>query len=169
MKNNSIKFDIRLATQKDIPGLLRLLQYILSLHSNGRPDIFNNAGSKYGQSELETIVKDKNTPIFVAVDCDAESGAPNSILGYAFCIEKEIKNNRVLKERKILYLDDLCVDESCRGLGLGSKLMEAVSDYAKSISADSIELNVWGFNDSAISFYEHMGYKVQKSTMEYKL
>ena len=47
--------------------------------------------------------------------------------------------------------------------------MEAVSDYAKSISADSIELNVWGFNESAISFYEHMGYKVQKSTMEYKL
>ena len=41
--------------------------------------------------------------------------------------------------------------------------------YAKEINVDNLELNVWNFNKQAISFYEHMGFTVQKSTMEIKL
>ena len=48
----------------------------------------------------------------------------------------------------------------------GGKLMEAVKEHAQYVGATSIELNVWGFNHSAISFYVHLGFKVQKSTME---
>lgn len=160
MKDNSKKIDVRRACTEDAQGLLKLLEYILNLHFSGRPDIFKNVGSKYGMPELKTILSDEKTPVFAAVD------EKENVVGYAFCIEKEIPESTVLQRRKVLYVDDLCVDESCRGLGVGGKLMEAVKEHAQYVGATSIELNVWGFNHSAISFYEHLGFKVQKSTME---
>ena len=153
---------IRKATSQDLNSILKLLESILALHHSGRPDIFRNAGSKYTYEELENIISDEKTPVFVADD------ANGNILGYAFCIEKEIGNN-ALQDRKILYLDDLCVDETKRGSGTGKLLMEHIKKYAKEINADNLELNVWSFNKQAISFYEHMGFTVQKSTMEIKI
>ena len=155
--------NIRRATLRDMAGINKLLNQVLMVHHNGRPDLFKANVKKYTDEELAQIISDDKKPIFVGTD------ERDEVLGYAFCVFQQHINNNILTDVMTLYIDDLCVDESCRGLGLGSKLMEAVSDYAKSISADSIELNVWGFNESAISFYEHMGYKVQKSTMEYKL
>lgn len=88
------------------------------------------------------------------------------MLGYAFCIVKETKDNILLHDRKVLYLDDLCVNTEARGRGIGRKLMEKVQSHAQDIGANSIELNVWDFNKSAIEFYKHCGFSVLKSTME---
>ncbi|HBV52185.1 MAG TPA: GNAT family N-acetyltransferase, partial [Clostridiales bacterium] len=71
--------------------------------------------------------------------------------------------------RKILYVDDLCVEEQSRGRGLGRALLEEVKKHALSIGAQSVELNVWNFNQSAVSFYEHLGFSVQKSILELPL
>lgn len=153
---------IRKATSQDLNSILKLLESILALHYNGRPDIFKNTGSKYTYEELENIISNEKTPVFVADDGNG------TILGYAFCIEKEIGNN-ALQDRKILYLDDLCVDETKRGFGTGKLLIEHIKNYAREINADNLELNVWNFNKNAISFYEHMGFTVQKSTMEIRI
>lgn len=150
---------IRRATSKDLEAILSLLEKILELHYHGRPDIFNASGSKYNVEELEKIIQNEKTPIFVADD------GTGGILGYTFCIEKEICGG-ALKKRKILYLDDICVNELNRGLGIGKMLLQHLKEYAKEICASGIELNVWNFNQKAISFYEHMGFTTQKSTME---
>ena len=67
-----------------------------------------------------------------------------------------------------MYIDDLCVDEACRGKHIGTALYAYVKDFAKSIGADSLTLNVWEGNDSAKAFYEHLGMSVQRTTMEDK-
>lgn len=152
---------IRLAENKDIPYLMELLIYIAKLHHDGRPDIFKDKGSsKYCEEDLKKILSSEKTPVFVA--CDAE----DKVLGYAFCIIKETKDNILLHNRKVLYLDDLCVNPNARGKGIGKKLMEKVKSHAQDIRANSVELNVWDFNKSAIEFYKHCGFNVLKSTME---
>ena len=88
------------------------------------------------------------------------------VLGHAFCMITEVKDDKLLQNIKTLYIDDICVDEKARGKHVGTALYKFVCDYAKSIGCNNITLNVWEGNNPALSFYRNMGMKVQKTTME---
>ena len=59
---------IRDAKEKDIPRILKLLEQVLQIHADIRPDIFIPGTTKYTIDELREILKNKEKPIFVAVD-----------------------------------------------------------------------------------------------------
>ena len=59
---------IRDAKEKDIPRILKLLEQVLQIHAEIRPDIFIPGTTKYTIDELREILKNKEKPIFVAVD-----------------------------------------------------------------------------------------------------
>ena len=69
-------------------------------------------------------------------------------------------------DMKTLYIDDLCVDEDCRGQGIGRKMYEYVRSYAKDTGCYHITLNVWEMNPRARKFYESIGMKPLKTYME---
>ncbi len=123
-----------------------------------RPDLFKPYTTKYKEQELETLIDDDSKPIFVFED--------GAVLGHAFCMITEVKDDKLLQDIKTLYIDDICVDEKARGKHVGKALYEYVRDYAQSIGCNNITLNVWDGNDAALSFYKNMGMKVQKTTME---
>ena len=100
----------------------------------------------------------RDTPVFVYDD--------GKIAGHAFCQITQVKDHRLLQDRKTLYIDDICVDETVRGQHIGRALYEYVRDYARSLRCNSITLNVWEGNDGAYAFYRRMGMKVQKTGME---
>ena len=50
-------------------------------------------------------------------------------------------------------------------LGAGNAQIDLI-EYAKSIGCHNVTLNVWEGNDSAIKFYENIGMKIQKVSME---
>lgn len=150
---------IRLANEGDIAVLTDLLFQVLEVHHSGRPDIFKPNVTKYTEGELKELLKDEKKPVFVYENS-------TRVLGYAFCIIKETKDDNILCDTKSLYIDDLCVDEGARGEGVGKALYEYVTDYAKSIGCNSITLNVWECNESAKRFYEKMGLLPQKTVME---
>lgn len=104
---------IRHAGTQDIPRIDRLLSQVLTVHHNGQPDLFRANARKYNDDELKEILEDTTRPIFVADD-----GAGN-ILGYAFCVFQQHINDNILTDIKSLYIDDLCVDENCRGQHIG--------------------------------------------------
>ena len=91
------------------------------------------------------------------------------LLGYCFCMLEEVKDNPVLRDGKSLYIDDLCVDENTRGKHVGSRLYDHVCGYAKSMGCQSLTLNVWCGNDSAMAFYQSRGMKPRKIYMEQPL
>lgn len=150
---------IRKAKTTDIPALASLLSQVLAVHHAGRPDIFKAGTRKYTDEELADILKDENTPVFVA----DENG---TVLGYAFCIFTQHKNHNVLTDIKTLYIDDLCIDESKRGGGIGKALYEHVVAFAKAAECYNVTLNVWSCNTNAIRFYEKLGLVPQKTYME---
>jgi len=153
---------IRKAQTQDIDGLVRLLRQIANLHHRGRPDIFMSGEQKYTQAELEDILKNKNRPIFVAVDNN------NYMLGYCFC-ELRIPDHPVLKKQLTLYIDDFCIDETSRGQGIGKKIFDTVLFYAQEQMVYNIDLNVWSFNEGAVKFYESLGFSTKRQTMELML
>ncbi len=152
--------NIRRALISDMQGINKLLNQVLMVHHNGRPDLFKANVKKYTDEELEEIIEDNNKPIFVAIDDNEE------VLGYAFCVFQQYINNNILTDIKTLYIDDLCVDEGKRGMHIGKALYEYVVGYAKSENCYNITLNVWSCNESAMKFYECCGLVPQKVGME---
>ncbi len=167
---------IRRAEEKDIEGLNRLLHQVLMVHHNGRPDLFKADAKKYTDDELKGILADDSKPIFVAVDVTnqadevendkVDASNREQVLGYAFCIFQQHLNNNILTDIKTLYIDDLCVDENCRGQHIGKGLYEYVLGFAKEKQCYNVTLNVWSCNEAAMKFYEKCGLKPQKIGME---
>lgn len=154
--------NIRLAQTQDIPGMVNLLYQVGGVHHDIRPDIFRPNALKYTEAALEALLKDESKPIFVADD-------NGSVAGYCFCQIRDYTGSTVLTDRKELYIDDLCVDETRRGQHIGSVLYDHAVAYAKEIGCAFLTLNVWCGNDSAMRFYEKMGLKQRSITMENKL
>lgn len=152
--------NIRRADERDIAGINKLLYQVHRIHAEGRPDIFRLGNKKYNDEELCAILACDTTPIFVAVD-DAEK-----VLGYAFCIYEETKNNPSLMDRKTVYIDDLCVDATERGQHIGTALYDYVKEEAKREGCTAVTLNVWCLNEGAMRFYEKCGMKPLKVVME---
>lgn len=150
---------VRRANDSDIPGILNLLFQVDMVHHNGRPDLFKGPATKYNAVELQKIIADDETPIFVCVK-------ENTILGHAFCIHRQILNDSVMTDIRTLYIDDICVDEKARGKHVGRTLYERVLAYAKESGFYNITLNVWSCNPGAIKFYEALGFQPQKIGME---
>ncbi len=151
---------IRNAQKSDIPAISHLLGQVLMVHHNGRPDLFKADCTKYTPDELAVLLADNSRPVFAAFDDAGE------MLGYAFCILQEHKNDNILTDIRTLYIDDLCVDEAARGQHVGTALYEYVLDYARSIGCYNVTLNVWTCNASAMKFYEALGLAPQKIGME---
>ena len=150
---------IRKAQFKDIQKLGELLLQVDLVHHNGRPDIFK-VGKKYNEEQLSALLLDENRPILVSVDEN------DTVMGYAFCIFQQHKDDNVLTDIKTLYIDDLCVDESIRGRGIGKELYEACVELARESDCYNLTLNVWSCNESAMGFYCACGLVPQKVGME---
>ena len=151
---------IRKATDGDIPSLLRLLSQVIEVHHKGRPDIFKGGAVKYTSEELEILLKDPAHPVFVSENEDGY------ITGYCFGIFQQHLDNNILTDVKTLYIDDLCIDETCRGQHIGTALYSYMKDFAKQEDCYNVTLNVWALNDNAIAFYKALGMSTQKIGME---
>ena len=149
---------IRKAEKRDIARIIDLLHQVDMVHHVIRPDLFKPNTTKYNEKELEDLLGNDSKPIFVFED--------GEVLGHAFCMVTEVKDDKLLQDIKSLYIDDICVDEKARGQHVGKALYEHVRDYAASIGCNNITLNVWEGNGPALNFYQNMGMKVQKTTME---
>lgn len=151
---------IRRANATDLDGINRLLLQVLTVHHEGRPDLFKDGVKKYTDDELLAILADDRTPVFAAVD------DKKHLLGYAFCVFQQHVGHNILTDVKTLYIDDLCVDEACRGQHIGKALYDHVLVFAKEQGCYNVTLNVWACNSNAMRFYEKMGLKPQKIGME---
>ena len=151
--------NIRRAEEKDIPRMGALLEQVNMVHHLGRPDIFK-VGKKYTDEELVAILKDDKKPILVAVDEN------DFVMGYAFCVLQQHVGSQLMTDIKTLYIDDLCVDETLRGGGIGRALYHAAVALARKLDCYNLTLNVWSCNESAMRFYQSCGLLPQKIGME---
>lgn len=150
---------IRNAMAQDIPGILNLLKQVGKVHSDIRPDIFPAGALKYDEAALLTLLDDASRPIFIAV-------VDGVVAGYCFCVHKVIEDSALSVGRQELYIDDLCVDENHRRMGLAKALYDHTLAYAKKTGCNMVTLHVWNGNDGAIRFYEQMGMTPRYIMME---
>ncbi len=150
---------VRRAEGRDIPEILRLLVQVNMVHHNGRPDLFKGPTTKYTEAELAQILQNDDTPVFVCADDQGR------VLGHGFCILQRF-GGQLMTEHDTLYVDDICVDEAARGMGVGRAIYDYIVDYARSLGCYNVTLNVWTCNPGAKAFYEKLGLKPYRVSME---
>lgn len=153
---------IRNAVKQDIPGMLALLKQVGQVHHEIRPDIFPAGTLKYDEAALAALLQNASRPIFIA-DVDG------AVAGYCFCVHKVIEDTALSVGRQELYIDDLCVDEGHRRMGIARALYTHALAYAKEIDCNMLTLNVWCGNESAMHFYQQMGMRPRNIMMEIPL
>ena len=150
---------VRRAEGRDIPEILRLLVQVNMVHHNGRPDLFKGPTTKYTEAELSQILQNDDTPVFVCADDQGR------VLGHGFCILQRF-GGQLMTEHDTLYVDDICVDEAARGMGVGRAIYDHIVNYARRLGCYNVTLNVWTCNPGAKAFYERLGLKPYRVSME---
>jgi GNAT superfamily N-acetyltransferase len=82
-----------------------------------------------------------------------QDGAPGGLVGYALFFH----NYSTFLGRRGLYLEDLYVQPSQRGTGLGTRLLRTLAALAVERGCGRFEWTVLDWNSNAIAFYEKMG------------
>lgn len=70
---------------------------------------------------------------------------------------------------KIVYLDDVVVQEKYRRYGIGQHLMNTVLDYARTQNAAQVRWHVLDWNTPAIRFYEKMQVRLEPEWITCKM
>lgn len=158
MVNNII---IRKAGIDDFEQIHRIVMQVHNLHLKNRRDIYKDVNPLTIDEFKEDITSDNKLYLV------AESN--ENVVGICFSTIKIITDNRILNDKKIVYIENICVDVNERKKGIGKMLYNETIKIAKNIKANSIELMVWKFNEEAINFYKNLGMEIKNIRFEKKL
>ena len=81
----------------------------------------------------------------------------NEIVGYAYLQYEAVNYPGLFKNA--VYFHDIYVEESARGTGAGTALMNAAIATAKEFGADILVLSVAARNEHAKEFFERTGFR----------
>ena len=113
--------EIIVPQQTDWEKVNNLAIQVHELHVGWRPDIFVSSEIVIDKERFLSLIE--NTQIFVAKENE-------EIIGYITFDIRE-KANPVMRFRKQLSIDAMCVDKTVRHKGIGTKLLEFVKEDIK--------------------------------------
>ncbi|KAG4252032.1 hypothetical protein PC116_g288 [Phytophthora cactorum] len=144
--------NIRRAVMSDYTGVSALMDELHQLHVEARPDVYRELQTRMSEKEYEQLLETDHRYLYVA-----ELPDQGEIVGYASAQLNVIQNVDLLKDRKMLYINEIIVGSKHRGHGTGKRLMQELIELGKEIQVDSVELTVSTFNTGAQAFYEQLG------------
>lgn len=152
---------IRKAKKSDFKQIHNLILQVHNIHVKERPDIYRDT-DPLDMKMYEKELLDINNIYLVAEN-------KNNIVGFCFAEIRELSNNKIMKDRKIMHIKDICINILERRNGIGTLLYNELVKLAQNKKVDSIELMVWGFNEDAINFYKKIGMNIKNLRFEKKL
>ncbi len=153
---------VRLAEEKDLDIINDLRKQVNDIHVEGRPDVFK-AGFGTEMRDFAKVIMDReNSNIIVA--------ERNGVICGMACVDYVNKSETpYAKARKFYHVQEIAVDVNYRRQGIAKELFEFMIADAKKRNLKKIELDVWEFNDSAIEFYQAVGFRQTRRWMEYEM
>lgn len=125
-------------------------------YGKGYPELYNqlsptpNVTKKQFDSFIDTLNKNHNTYVLEV---------NNRIVACAtFIIEQKLLRGLA----KVLHIEDVVVDESCRGTGVGKKIIELLKEVAVEEECYKVILDC---SDSYVGFYEKCGFAKKGNMM----
>ena len=150
---------LELARPNDRAAIEALAQQIHRMHVNWRPDIYELADEMWPQSRFDDALSSRQ--LFVAKKAD-------TVVGYVLV---KVRNYDMVghTKRRVLLVDEICVDESRRNQGIGTEMMIEVRAIAKAFGCTDMQLGVYPQNNEALAFYQKCGFRIRSIDMQMKL
>jgi ribosomal protein S18 acetylase RimI-like enzyme len=154
---------IRKATARDYDGLCAIIAEGDKLHRDNLPWMFQEPdGPVRDRDFILDSIADEAVGLFVAE-------IEGQLVGFVHIIVREALDIPIFVPRRYAVVDNLAVRKEFRQTGIGRALMNEAHDWAVAKGADTVELNVYEFNESAIAFYRRLGYQSLSRKMRISL
>ena len=132
--------------------LVELEEYIVSIDKDGLDHIHPEYRDKMAILDLEEV-KEWNGKCYLAVEDEKTIGLIMGIIpGYD---EFDYLDYKCPKRGEIT---ELVVSSKVRSKGIGNLLMSEMENYFKECGCEYVLVDVFGYNDNAIKFYDKHGY-----------
>ncbi len=155
--HNMDRVTIRLATDQDYKSVERIMRQVHTMHVHWRPDIYRDMDPLLPYDMYQEHLTRKQ--ILVA-DLEGET------VGLLICLVRHISGGP-MRERKVLFVDSMAVEEGYRGRGIGHKLFDYVLGLCREGQFDGLELQVNAKNAAARAMYEKYGFTEKSINMEF--
>ena len=137
---------------EDIKDLLVELQnYIVDMDKEKYNIISDEYREKYFEKTLEEVEKN-NGKILLYLENNKVVGLIAGIINNEETLEYDFK------APKRGRITELIVSKNIRSKGIGTILLEEMTKYLKDNNCKDILIEVFGYNENAIKFYEKNGY-----------
>lgn len=156
---------IRQADKHDLEQLSRLYVEFHEFHVRGVPDrLSRSSNSRHAEldSALQKTFENENAAIFVA-EVDGQ------LVGLGEVYIREDAPNPLKVSYKYGHLQSMVVNAAHRGRGIGTRILEAVEQWARAKNATEIRLDTWEFKEGPLGFYKKGGYTTLRRTLVRKL
>ena len=150
---------LQLATAADRVAVNRIAMQVHAMHVAWRPDIYEMHGEMYTEQRFCEAVNARQ--LFVEKQDDV-------VLGYVLVKTRTYDWPGVVK-RRVMLIDEICVDESLRGQGIGSRMMTEIKALGRAFGCTDVQLGVYPQNESAVAFYQKSGFTIRSIEMQIKL
>ncbi len=138
--------------------LVQLQQYLADMDREGYNIVGDEYREKYFIKTMEEIKK-CNGKILLYEDNE-------KIVGLVVGLINNDETDRYdFKAPKRGRITELIVEKEYRGKQIGKQLLDAMKEYLKSVKCEKILIAVFGYNESAIKFYEKNGYHIRMIDM----
>ncbi len=147
---------LQLAQWVDRDAVNGLAAQVHAQHVSWRPDLYEMVPELYSEERFAEAIQQRQ--LYVAkID--------RTVVGYTHFRMRSAESPGCIS-RKILLLEELCVEELCRNQGIGRQMMEDIHALAKAFGCTDLQLQVYPQNDAAVSFYQKYGFTIRSIEMQ---
>ena len=150
---------LELATKHDRSAVNRLARQVHEMHVQWRPDLYTMPEKLFPEELYAELVK--NRELYVAK-------LDGAVIGFAW-VRIRTSEGVGLITRKVMLINQVCVDEELRNRGIGTRMMEELRVLARAFGCTDLTLSVFPQNDAAVSFYQKCGFLIQSIHMQRKV
>ncbi len=147
---------LELAILADREAIEAMAQQVHNLHVSWRPDAYEAVPELYPQTRFDEAVRQRQL-------YTAKLGGV--VVGYVLLTIRTVEGLG-RKKRKIMLVDEICVEESCRFQGIGKEMMGDAQVLARAFGCDGLQLGVDPHNDVAVGFYQKCGFQISSINMK---
>ena len=150
---------LQLARAGDRASVDRLACQLHGLRTQWVCDICSDVEELWSQSRFDDAVKQRQ--LFCASIGD-------EIVGYVL-VRISDRDMPGYRKSRILYIDELCVEETLRNRGIGTEMIMEVRAIAKAFGCTGIQFGVYPQNNEALAFFHKCGFRISKVDMQAKV
>lgn len=150
---------LELAVESDRETVNLLARQVHAMHVAWRPDIYEMPEALYPEERFREAVRERS--LYVA-------RLGGVIVGYVSVKLRSYDWPGMVK-RKVMYIDEIAVEESLRNQGIGTEMMADIHALARAFGCTDLQLGVYPQNDAAVAFYEKCGFTIRSIEMQKKV